>query len=285
MELDSPIPPHDIRLEVHDSTEGLSKEEEFKLLKSLDEFAKWLIHKKIVKALPPITVKDLPFTDADWVMKFDPKKGTVSFNTFCRKVCSFEYFTSIILHEFFHLAVQKVPNKEDAVKIKDDFGGELLKLIDIEADFFTALFYKEKWGYCLVQYLQLYYEGSRVFSDKWIRISKLERFIGTLLSISKMFISHCNNNKQVKSFDLYLVSLSPFYTEDNLHVLVIRKEHIYFDLIQASMSDFIKIKECYTNIDGISFKAYAGRIATFVSKALPLPIPQKIQDEIDNIKS
>ena len=255
--------------------EGLTSEEESKLINSLKEFAKWLISKKIVRSLPSIYIEDFPFTESDWVMKFDRQKGAVSFNTFSRKKCSFDYYQSIVLHEFFHLAVQRVPNKEDAVKIKDDFGGELMKLIDIEADFFTALFFKEHFQFGLVQYLKLYHEGSQVFSDKWIRVTKFERYIGTLLSISKMFLDHHDNNKKVKSYDLYLVSINPFYTEENMHVLVIRKEHIYFDLIQATMQDFIKLKECYTNIDGFSFKSYVNRIVSFVSKALAVKIPEK----------
>lgn len=270
---------------IQKKNEGLTADEENKLVESLIKFANWLVKKRIVKAIPNIYLEDFPFTDADWTMKFDPKKGTVAFNTFTRKDCSFEYFTSIVLHEFFHLAVQKVPNKEDATKIKDDFGGELMKLIDIEADFFTALFYKEELGYGLVRYLKLYHEGSKVFRDKWIRVGKLERFIGTLLSVSKMFINHYNDKRPVKSYDLYLVSISPFFTEDNLHVLVVRKEHIYFDLIQASMQDFIKIKECYTNMEGFSLQAYITRIVNFVSKALPINFPQSLHDEISKIKT
>jgi hypothetical protein len=265
--------------------QGLTADEEKKLIKALQEFSKWLKDKKIIKSIPRIQLEDFPFSDADWTMKFDSEKGTVSFNTFTRKDCSFEYYTSIVLHEFFHLAVQKVPNKEDATKIKDDFGEELMKLIDIEADFFTALFYKEVWGYGLVQYLQLYHEGSRVFRDKWIRVNKFERFIGTLLSISKMFITYHKSKKPVNSYDLYLVSIGPFFTEDSLHVLVIRKEHIYFDLIQASINDFIKVKECYTNIEGFSLQAYVNRIINFVSKALRIDVPQELRDEIAKLKN
>lgn len=131
--------------------------------------------------------------------------------------------------------------------------------------------------------MQLYHEGSNVFHDKWIRVTKLERFIGSLLSVSKMFIEHHNSNRTIKSYDLYLVSINPFFTEESLHVLVVRKEHIYFDSILASMVDFNRIKECYTNIEGFSLKAYLTRIVNFVSKALPINIPQDIHDEISKL--
>lgn len=262
--------------------QGLTPAEEQELIKSIATFSKWLVAKQIIGKMPNIHLEDFPFSDADWTMKFNPKTGFVSFNTFTRQKCSFEYYTSIVLHEFFHLAVQKVPNKEDATKIKDDFGGELMKLIDIEADFYTALFYKEVWSYGLVRYLKIYHEGSNVFKDKWIRQAKLERFIGTLLSVCKMFIQY-RDEKEVDLYDLYLVSISPLNTEENLHVLVIRREHIYFDYIQATRDDFIKIRDCYTNDDEFSFKTYAKRITSFICKALQMQLPNEIEAEIDNL--
>src|SRR5690606_12545031 len=109
--------------------------------------------------------------------------------------------------------------------------------------------------------LKIYHEGSNVFRDKWIRQGKLERFIGTLLSICKMFIQY-HKKKKVDLYDLYLVSISPLNTEENLHVLVIRREHIFFENIQASREDFIKIRDCYTNLEEYALKAYVKRIIT-----------------------
>jgi len=262
----------------------LTSDEEQKLVKTLRKFVNWLLEKKIIKEVPDISrAIDLPVSNDDWVMKYDEKEKEVSFNTFVRKQCSFQYYETIILHEFFHLAVQKVPNKDDAVKIRDDFGNELIKLIDIEADFFTALFYKEKRGYCLVDYLKIYYEGGKVFANKWIRIGKLERFIGTLLSISKMFINHIGKTP-IETWDLYLPSISPLFTGDKIHVLVIRKEHIYFELIHANQDDFVKIRECYQEIDDLNQKGYIKKLVNFVKKALDLTIPSQIQKDIDKLK-
>lgn len=264
---------------------ALTLEEENKLVTVLSEFLLWLQSKRVINNLPKTPyIVDMPNSSDDWVMKYDEKENTVSFNTFVKAKCSFGYYETIVLHEFFHLAVQKVPNKDDAVKIRDDFGNELIKLIDIEADFFTALFYKEVKGFCLVDYLKLYYEGGSIFSNKWIRIGKLERFIGTLLSISKMFINHLKKNESVDTWDLYLPSISPLFTGDKIHVLVIRKEHIYFELIHAGTEDFIKIRDCYHEIDTLKKKAYVEKLVNFVKKALNLEIPSKILKDINKIK-
>jgi hypothetical protein len=264
--------------------QGLNTEEEIKILEAVNKFVKWLSKRNMIENMPSIQSVDLPSADGDWIVKFYSKTGQVVFNTALRKKCSFDYFKSIILHEFFHLAVQKLPNKEDATRVKDDFGDELMRLIDIEADFYTALFYKEVLGFSLVEYLKIYYDGNRVFMDKWIRIGKLQRYIGTLLTICKLYFQHPKKLDKVEIFDLYLVAVSPLYTEENIHVLVVRKEHIYFDTINAKRDDFLKIRECYTNVDSITFKGYVEKIVNFTSQALVINIPLTLTKEIEKIK-
>ncbi len=265
-------------------TEGLNTSEELLLITDLNDFSDWLIKKGIIENMNHISHRvQLPFANEDWVMRVDQKERTVSFNTYIREKCSFDYYRVVILHEFFHLAVQKVPNKEDATRVKDDFGEQLMKLIDIEADYFTALFFKEEKKFDLVRYLCLYYEGSRVFADPRIRINKLERFIGSILSTVKLFIFIPSGPNKTETYDLYLPSISPIYTESSLHVLVVRKEHIYFDEILATYEDFVKIKECYTNIDTYTQKAYVERLVNFASKALRLEVPKEIKTKINNL--
>ncbi len=262
--------------------QGLTEKDKKELIKTLNEFSSWLFEKKILEQ--KMTMKylvDMPTANEDWSMKVDGLN--ISFNSFVTKKCSFEYFRLVVLHEFFHLVVQRVPNKEDAVRVKDDFGDELMKLIDIEADYFAALYHKEQLNISLLAYLKLYYEGNKIFSDSRIRNVKFERYIGSLLSVVKMFIKKNKNISKNESCDLYLPSISPIYTEQSLHVLVIRKEHIYFDEIKANHEDFVKLKECYTNIDSLTLKEYTKRIVEFVCKALKLDVPKNISEEIKNI--
>lgn len=258
---------------------GITTEQENIVFDTIKQFSNWVVAKGIVKDLKIEYKVDLPFANEDWVMRVDVGKGEVSFNTQLSENCSFEYFKSIVIHEFFHLAVQRLPNKEDATKVKDDFGDQLMKLIDIEADFFTALFYKEVLEYNIVEYLQLYYEGRSMFKDKWIRPVKFERFIGTLISICKMYLQGDTDD----SYDLYLPTITPVYTDESLHVLVVRKEHIYMDSISVNYQDFVHIKECYTDIDGFTAKKYIREIITFACKALKRPVPKEITNLIEQL--
>lgn len=263
----------------------ISDQEKDILQNEINEFTDWLRRRKIIsESLKIEHTFDFPFVDEDFIMTVNTQKQLVSFNTFIRRRCSFEYYKVVILHEFFHLAVQKVPNKDDATKIKDDFGAELMKLIDIEADFYVALYLKECKDYSLVKYWVLNYEGGTVFVDKWIRNIKFERFIGTLLSISKMFIEHRNNPEDFFAFDLYLPTISPIYTEDSLHVLVVKKEHIYFDEIKANYQDFAKLKERYKDVTNYTLKGYVSELINFSCKALELQIPLETISELDTLK-
>lgn len=263
----------------------ISKREKNDIMRTLRRFYQWLYDIKLVPDQKKIYTVDLPSADADWVMKFDPVKGEVSFNMFRRNECSQSYFKSIILHEFFHLAIQKVPNKDDATRVKDDFGEEIMRLIDIEADYFTALFYKEVLGYDIVDYLTIYYEGSKMFKDRWIRIGKLQRFIGTILSVCKMFLTYPEKGvAKPSSYDLYLVTISPLYTEENIHVLVVRREHIYFDYLNVVNAEFVKIKDCYNSSDEMNVKGYVNKIINFASNALKLKVSASIEKKINNLK-
>ena len=151
----------------------ISETEKQELITELNNFATWLNENAITKEQIVIHQNiETPYANEDWMMRVDMENNTVSFNTLFRSRCSELFFKQVVLHEFFHLAVQKVPNKEDAVKLKDDFGDQLMKLIDIEADFFTALYMKERLDVDLINYLELMYEGGRIFGDSWIRIGK-----------------------------------------------------------------------------------------------------------------
>lgn len=262
---------------------GLTKAGEKEILNTINKFRDWLTKKKIVLSLDHISkVVDMPFANEDWFIKMD-EDGDISFNTYVSSKCSFGYFRTIVLHEFFHLAVQNVPNKNDAVKVKDDFGDTLMKLIDIEADFFTALYHKEELGLDLIDYLKFYYEGRNVFSDSWIRASKFERFIGTLLSIFKMFVDHPKHKQIVKRYDLYLPTIAPIYTENSLHILVIGREHIYVDAINASYNDFVELKSCYTNVDSLTLKGHLQKLVNFCCTAFNIKMPASIKKDLEKI--
>lgn len=235
------------------------------LLKAIQDFNNWLNSTNISKKSFDISnIIIEPYINDDWIMKVNDKKDikTVSFNPYILKSCQYNFFEIVILHEFFHLVVQGVPNKDDATKIKDYFGSDFMSLIDIEADFYVALYLKQKNSFDMKAYWETYFEGSKIFIDKWVRNKKFERFIGSMLTINKLFLSDDN------SFDLYLPSISPVITEEHMKVLVIKEKHISFEEIEITYEDFKEIKKLYKKPSYLSFEGYYNVIEQFSIKAL-----------------
>ncbi|UUC46228.1 hypothetical protein [Flavobacterium cerinum] len=242
----------------------ISAEEEGKILQALNDFNIWLKDLDIVEDiydLKKISIE--PYSDGDWVMKVEKEGSAVSFNPQVLRKSNYDFFEIVILHEFFHLIVQGVPNKEDATQIKDCFGSDFMSLIDIEADFYVASYLKNKKNFDANKYWKAYYEGTSVFKDKWVRNKKFERFLGSLLTVNKLF-----NTIGKESFDLYLPSISPFITEGYLKVLVIKRDYITFKEITLSYDDFRDIKEIYKKPSKYNVDSYVGAICEFSEKAL-----------------
>jgi hypothetical protein len=173
-----------------------------------------------------------------------------------------------------------VPNKSDAKRLKDGFGDVVMKLLDVEADYHTGIYYKELEGKSLADLFTLFYEGSKskIFADPRIRAPKLERFIGTILSLSNAYFK-TPDKEEVKESDLYLPNISNIPTEETIHILISTKDHFIVKEIKADFDDFKKMKMCYGQLDGISLKNYVNTLLQFSKKALGVKIPMAIQKQ------
>jgi hypothetical protein len=252
--------------------------------KTISDFLSWLPEKVEVAHPMRHAVEFARPSPADWLMQVHPRGGRVrvEFNPYILRECSADYYEMVVLHECFHYFVQNLPNKDDAKVLKDDFGDVMMKLLDIEADYFTALYYKERQSRSLVDVFRLYYEGSRVFADPHIRNPKLERFIGFVLSVTALYLEHAG---RTSASDLYLPTIGSITTDDNLHILIARRSHFKVHTIQASYSDFQDLKKCYTNVGGYSVSGYVRLLITFACKALGHPIPAKMMRQIEALEA
>jgi hypothetical protein len=264
------------------TTHQLTDEQRQSLEASIRDFLAWLRTRVTTTSVGEDF--DLSFprpTPADWLMRVGrPNSNSVQFNTYILKDCTFAYYQTVVLHECFHLFVQDLPNKEDAKRLKDDFGDHVMKLLDIEADFYTALYLKERRQVSLVRIFELMHEGSTVFGDPKIRIVKLERFIGAVLSIAKLYLAH-KQGRRITDSDIYLPNISNIPTEDSLHILIARKSHFVLSNIHADIKDFYELKQYYTNLGDFSRSGYVKRLIDFATKALGAKMPDYITREIE----
>ena len=261
------------------TTKKLTTDQEQHLLGSIQAFRTWL-----QKTLPraAFTQYDefrcVAPSREDWIMWVD-EKGDVRFNPFVLVKCSFNYFEMIVIHECFHLFVQDLPNKSDAKMIKHGFGESIMKMLDIEADYYTALYYKDVKNSSLIDVLSLYAEGSRVFGDPRVLTPKLERFIGTILSVCNMYFNHPTKSKVIEA-DLYLPTIDGVHTEETLYVVISRNFHFMLDQIHANAQDFAELKKAYINTGGLTTLGYVELLVSFASKALGHEVPVKIKRQL-----
>ena len=258
----------------------LTEDQQSELLTSIHAFKNWL-----EKALPRAKItsydqyKCVKPTRDDWIMWVDDEKSEVHFNPFVTSKCSIEYFELIVIHECFHLFVQDLPNKSDARVIKHGFGESIMKMLDIEADYYTALYYKDVKNKSLVDILSLYAEGSRVFGDPRVLTPKMERFIGSILSICNVYFNHPTKTKIIEA-DLYLPTIDGIHTEETLYVVISRNFHFMLDQIHANAKDFSDLKKAYTNTGGLTTSGYIELLVSFASKALGREVPASIRRQV-----
>ena len=251
---------------------------------SINSFKTWLAKTKKFRLDAAAKYKRVTFPDPtseDWIMRVEGEEA--QFNTYLAEKGSFDFFRFVVLHECFHLFVQDVPNKSDAKRLKDDFGDVVMRLLDVEADYYTAIYFKEIEHASLVDLFTLFYEGSRVFADPRIRAPKIERFIGTVLSVAKAYFKN-PGDEELKESDLYLPNISNIPTEDTIHILISTKDHFIVGEIQADCGDFKKMKMCYGQLDRSGLKKYCDTLLQFAKKALGLDIPTVILKQFEMLK-
>lgn len=264
---------------------ALSDEQQIALTKSINRFWTWLgVNLPTSKLKHYATILFPNPKRDDWIMWVkDAGAGEVQFNSYVTSKCTFQYFEMIVIHECFHLFVQDLPNKHDAKLLKHGFGDVMMKFLDIEADYFTALYYKQEKDASLVDVFSLYAEGSRVFGDPIVFTSKLERFIGSVLSIANLYFTHPGNTT-VYEPDLYLPSIQNIPTDEVLHLIVSQNSHFVLGKISASFQDLVEIKRAYTHTGQFTTKGYVDLLLRFSSKALGKPIPRKIARQCGSLR-
>jgi hypothetical protein len=260
----------------------LSDLQQQQLRASIRAFVTWLSDRVRVALADEYRLEFARPTSADWLMRVanQGNETVVTFNPSIIAQCSYRYYEMVVLHEVFHLFVQNIPNKIDAKRVKDDFGDVTMKLLDIEADYFTAMFLVDHQGATLVDILKLFYEGSRVFADPDVRITKLERFIGSILSISA---PHLDPRWRSTDSNLYLPTIGNIPTEESIHILVLGNTNCRLSTIRASYQDFYDMKLCFTMAEEKSVRGYVSQLIRFACKALDCEMPPRIVRNLDEL--
>lgn len=113
---------------------------------------------------------------------------TIYFNTEFFKKLDYNYALLLLLHEIYHFAKQGITSIYDVTFIRDSKQWHLMQLVDVEADLQVAGYLKEKAILpSFAHYLRSLHCGNAVFRDKHVRHPKLERFIGSIVSVATLY--------------------------------------------------------------------------------------------------
>lgn len=130
--------------------------------------------------IPEVQIKNLPTgnnirTDYDsGILEIDIKLLT-STNVFFSSI--------VILHDMYHNLKQGITAYQDVVAIRDIFGQNEMLMFDIDADVEIFRFLQKEYGFSFQKYLEVLWEGSTVFRDVVTRMPKVQRFMGSIMSI------------------------------------------------------------------------------------------------------
>lgn len=112
----------------------------------------------------------------------------IYFNTELFKKLDYRYTLLVLLHEIYHYTRQGITNISDVTFIRDNKQWHFMQLVDIEADLQVAGYMKERAILpSFSSYLRTLHHGNAIFHDKDMRHPKLERFIGSIISIAMLY--------------------------------------------------------------------------------------------------
>ena len=142
----------------------------------------------------------------------------------------------VILHDLYHNLKQNVQSLDDVNIIRDLFGQNEMLMIDIDADVEIFIFFKKYYNYSFIKYLDTLYDGLSVFHDNTTRLPKVQRFIGSIISI---YVSEKSDRV------IYFPSLSKI--SDNLYLISSSKNGLQFNKTQIHQHELDEIVEILKN--------------------------------------
>lgn len=201
---------------------------------------------------------ELEFSLEDWIFK--PRgENVLVFNSALVNKCTSDYYLSILIHELYHYVEHKISRKSEVKILKDFYGDGFMRIMDIEADLYTAKYFHEIKRIDYQDFLRILYNGRNVFSDPKVRAGKLARFLGTLLSIGHYFKTNIPK--------IFLPELRDIAINGITHLIVVKKGAHQHIKIEMDNNHLRLLKDLYQTPQ-ISFKEYIQGVNKIVDYTL-----------------
>lgn len=130
--------------------------------------------------IPQVHIKNLP---AGHNIRTDYEKGILEIDIKLLTSTNVFFSSIVILHDIYHNLQQGITAYQDVVAIRDVFGQNEMLMFDIDADVEIFRFLQKEYNFSFQKYLEVLWEGSTVFRDVVTRMPKVQRFMGSIMSI------------------------------------------------------------------------------------------------------
>lgn len=149
---------------------------------------------------------------------FPDDKTSIYFNTAFLQKLNVQFAIIIMLHEIYHFAKQGIKTVKDVSEMRYGHLWSFMQLYDIEADLKVVeyLVAQNVVG-TFAQYLSILHEGAGTFKNPSIRLPKLERFIGSLITIKLFFGQNGGTMHLPKLYLNWLMLISVNSNEGTMH--------------------------------------------------------------------
>ncbi|MBE9602652.1 hypothetical protein [Pedobacter sp. MC2016-24] len=186
-----------------------------------------------------------------------PETNSIWFNTYFLEKLDFDYALLIILHEIFHFSKQGIQTKQQVAELRYGNLWPFMQIFDIEADLYVVEYIlSENPDYSFNQYLSLLYSGASTFRNSTIRQVKLERFIGSLVSIKRYFDTRERKLYLPKLYLNIITLISIQYDFLHLH-------HVCFDISTEYLEEW---KTAFQDAGRLSEDEYLNLLNTLINK-------------------
>jgi NUDIX domain len=161
----------------------------------------------------------------------------------------------VILHDLYHNLVQNIHSIDDVNIVRDLFGQNEMLMIDIDADIEIFAFFKQYYNYSFIKYLDTLYDGLSIFHDSTARLPKVQRFIGSILSIYIF-----EKGERV----IYFPSLSKI--SNNLYLFSSSKNGLQFNKTELTQKEVDTIVDLLQNPSELTKDKFISTLDIFCKK-------------------
>jgi hypothetical protein len=179
---------------------------------------------------------------------------SIQFNQDFLQKSSLDFTFLVFIHEAYHAIKQGVVDKSQVNTIRDSVGWLVMQLLDVEADLITAKYLKERHLFSLLDYLFIHQKGAQLFINSTPRRPKFERFIGTMLSVHRLY--------QHQEEAIYLPNLSIPFT-----VVLIKQTqgiNFYTERSDENLELINNFRKLYSNQHQIPFTDFYSKLRDYI---------------------